>query len=447
MSIFPWILLSILLFGLLATASRAGADEARVPAPLTIEEARVAVTGHDVNRPDPFPGLGEFSWPGNIQRLDNGELLLVHSAGYAHVSFAEPRLTEENTRQNWLESGWDLDFSAPTGGRCMLTRSTDQGATWSKPETILDLPWDDRPYGLLRCPDGTLLCFINAQSSWYGFPKAPEPFRNILDGLNTQQCVIRSQDDGKTWSPPILLESPGNFYERSDAQPLLLSDGGILWPTYCKSTDRKHLFGAIHRSDDYGQTWRTLTTIQREGDARDVASDHAGNVDESALALLPDGRLMLTCRPDGASFYSSDEGVTWTRAGHLVNEGKFKAPSLYVLQDGTVVCVCTYQNLCVFLGRNGRESWTGPLPLDPSSYGYPGGLQLEDDSILVSYCSAGRAPNRVYVVRFRVNEARDGLELLPLNKPLSARQTQPETASLASAASPRLVGTPSSHRP
>ena len=98
----------------------------------------------------------------------------------------------------------------------------------------------------------------------------------------------------------------------------------------------------------------------------------------------------------------------------MLTKGKFKAPRLFVLSDGTIVCVCTYRNLQVFLGRNSGRQWTGPLDLDPGSYGYPGGLMLNDESMLVSYCSSGRSPNNVYVVRFRVNEERDDIELLPV---------------------------------
>jgi len=160
--------------------------------PLTIEQARITVTGHDVNRPDPFPGQGKFSWAGNIQRLASGELMLVHSAGYYHVSFAQPRLFEDKTRRDWLAKGWPLDFSAPTGGRSMATRSVDNGRSWGKPKTVIDLPLDDGAYGLLRCRNGTLLCFINVQASWYGFPEVPPGFKQDISGLNTQQCVVRS---------------------------------------------------------------------------------------------------------------------------------------------------------------------------------------------------------------------------------------------------------------
>ncbi|MEZ6048822.1 MAG: sialidase family protein [Planctomycetaceae bacterium] len=373
--------------------------------PLSIKEARVPITGSDFNRPDPFPGRGEFQWPGNVAQLSDGELLMVHSAGYYHVSFAQPRLIEPKLRENWLAEGWPLDFPAPTGGRSMLVRSSNAGLTWGKPHTLVDLPLDDCPYGLLRCDDGTLLCFINVQASWYGYDSAPTPFDKDLDGLNTQQCVVRSIDDGLTWSEPIWLKSPGKFYERSHAQPILLSDGGILWPTYFYDGGKEKLKGAIHRSDDQGQTWRHIST---------VASEEV-NVDEPAIAQLADSRFIMISRPDGACFYS-DDAVTWTKQGTLVTEGIFKAPRLFVLQDGTIVTVCTYRNLQVFLGRNGGESWVGPLDLDPQSYGYPGGIKLADESLLITYGSSGRAPNTLYAVRFRVNSERDNIELLPINK-------------------------------
>ena len=379
-----------------------------------IAKLRVAVTGHDVNRPKPFPGRGKFAWPGNMARLPDGELLLVHSAGYYHVSFAEPRLIEPTTRKRWLKQGWPLDFSAPTGGRSMLSRSKDGGKTWSRPRTLIDLPWDDAPYGLLRCNNGTLLCFINVQASWYGFDKAPQRFRKDLSGLNTKQCVVRSTDNGKTWSKPIWLKSAGTFYERSHAQPIKQPNGDILWPTYFKNAGNDRLHGAVHRSTDAGKNWMLLATIRRGGNTRDTASSASGNIDEPAIARLPDGRLFMITRPDGGYAFSKDNGKSWTFSGRLVTTGKFKAPRLFVLKDGTIVCVCTYRGLTVFMGKNAGKSWTGPISLDASSYGYPGGLKLADDTLLVSYCSSGRAPNRIFVARFRANEKRDGIELLPV---------------------------------
>lgn len=380
---------------------------------LDIKQARVLVTGATHNRPDPFPGLGDFiGWPGGIERLPSGELLLTHSAGYWHVSFAQPRKIEPNRRESWLKTNWPLDFPAPTGGRTMIVRSTDNGQTWCKPETLLDHRLDDGPHALFRCHDGTLLCFITIQASWYGYEKAPKEFENDIDGLNTQQFVIRSTDNGQTWSKLIPLASPGDFYERAHGgRPIQLADGGILWATYYQQSGvpflrKPYLRGAIRRSDDSGKTWKTISKIIRPDN----------NIDEPAIAQLKNDQLLLITRPDGAFFTSNDNGVTWADTKRrLVPAGsaKLKAPQLIVLADGTIVCVATWNQLRVWISTDHGQTWSKDIPLDTSSYGYPGSWVLNDDeSILLPYCASGRAPNHVYLVRFRVNEPRTGIELL-----------------------------------
>lgn len=133
----------------------------------------------------------------------------------------------------------------------------------------------------------------------------------------------------------------------------------------------------------------------------------AGNVQR-----LDDGRLLMVCRPDGGLFHSADEGVTWSETGRIPVTGTFKAPCLFVLSDGTVVCAATVGTLCVFLSSDHGRTWTESIILDKSAYGYPGGLNFEDDSLLVSYVERGNAPSRIYIVRFRVNESRNGIELV-----------------------------------
>ena len=376
--------------------------------PMTAREARICVTGYDHNRPDHFPGLGDFiGWAEAIERMPNGDLLLAHSAGYYHASFASPRQIEPELKKQYASEGWPVDYVAPTGGRSMVCRSTDNGKTWSKPELVVDYRLDDRPDALFTCRDGTVLCFVNVQASWYGYAKAPPGYERDINGLNTQQFVVRSIDNGKTWSDPIWIEPPvGATYERASSRPIQLDDGGILWATYCNSPDE--IFGAVHRSDDSGQTWKIQAVIRRENNK---------HVDEPAIAQLNDGRLIMVARPDGGVLYSDDEGVNWVDSGRtVVKKGKFKAPQLFVLQDGTVVTVGTWSNLRVWLSRDNGQTWTNDFPLDTSCYGYPGGLVLEDESILVSYCKSGVTPNRVYVIRFRVNGARNGIDLLPIGE-------------------------------
>ena len=104
----------------------------------------------------------------------------------------------------------------------MIARSQDEGKTWRQPKPITDFSLDDSPGTLFVCPNETILCFINVQASWYGFSQAPETFKNDLEGLNTRQCIIRSTDNGETWSQPIWFDSPGAFYQRSHAQAIQL---------------------------------------------------------------------------------------------------------------------------------------------------------------------------------------------------------------------------------
>ena len=375
---------------------------------LTVEQARLCVTGFDHNRPANFPGLGDFiGWARGIERAPNGDLLLVHSAGYWHVSFATPRVFHHETRKKWDKECWPLDYNAPTGGRSMMTRSKDEGKTWSQPKPITDFPLDDSPVTLLTCLDKTILCFINVQSSWYGFNQAPDMFKDDLAGLNTRQCVMRSIDGGESWSQPLWFDSPGTFYERSHAQAIQLPDGGILWPTYCADQGKKQLFGAIHRSDDSGLTWQTISTIHR----RDL------DVDEPAIARFESGLLVMVSRPDGGIFLSDDNGISWNESGRIVESGVLKAPRLIILPDQTLVCIATYQgSLHLFLSRGEVEqalNWT-PISLDSSCYGYPGGRLMEDGSLLVPYCESGRAPNRVYLIRLRIHEDRDSTEFLAI---------------------------------
>ena len=95
----------------------AGAIEVRAAEKrLTYKQARICVTGYDTNRPDGFAGLGDFiGWAGGLEKLPGGGWLLAHSAGYWHVSFAQPRLIAEPTRKKWKADGWPLEFPAPTG--------------------------------------------------------------------------------------------------------------------------------------------------------------------------------------------------------------------------------------------------------------------------------------------------------------------------------------------
>lgn len=342
---------------------------------------RRKIVGWDVNPPDPFPGFGGTVGLGqDCAELANGDWLLVFHAGYWHVSMATPFVVPDRLVAKWRESGMRADIDAPQGGRIMAIRSRDGGVTWSKPETILNGRWDEGPVGLSKLTDGTLLLFVNNQASWYGLDKAPEGHLPV----NTRIGVMRSGDNGCSWSEPVWLESGNAFYQRAYAQALELPDGTLLYPTYCNPGSGGLLFGALHRSDDKGRSWRPISTIKRE-DGKDL--------DEPSIVRLPDRRLMLITRLDAAIFYSEDNGCSW-EFSHCAPFAPLKPSRFALLNDGTVVIWMTsHGRLRASWSTDDGRTWHvdadgKPFALDPDHYGYPGGFLMPDESVFVVYYDA-----------------------------------------------------------
>lgn len=418
---------------LLGVTEAQTADQSKV-AGLPLDEARICITGFDHNRPDPFPGLGDFiGWVGGVNRLANGELLCVHSAGYWHVSFATPVILKESLVEPYTKAGFDPKHKAPTGGRIMACRSKDNGKTWSKPVTVYNGPLDCRPSASFVTSKGTVVVMVNMQASWYGFPEAPAGHQK----LNTRQLVIRSTDHGHTWSEPQPLKSSGNYYTRGRSRGLELPDGGILWASYDMNRGSSLLDGTIHRSDDDGKSWEIISIIRRrkpEGDDLDakdlVVSGDADrflqlgtpeddkwiDTDEADLARLSDGRIVLIARPDGGVLVSDDDGVTWRQISR-VGPSYVYAPSFVVLGDDTLVLTSGGSaGQSIHLSTDGGRTWSEAIQVDPEVYGYGRLTLLKDESMLLSYVERHSTPQRCLMVRLKVNSARNGIELLPIGE-------------------------------
>ncbi len=368
-------------------------------------DCRRMLIGPGVNQPDPHPGYAGFvGWQCPI-RLRNGVWLVSFSSGYWHASPPTPLRVDAETLEEWVRLGFPTNVDAPTGGRAMLIRSGDEGVTWSKPRTIIDTPWDDRSPALLQLPDGVILCsfFTYSGADARKHPK-----------LAHRTNIVRSFDGGRTWEQtPRLLPSPF-IADATDGPPILLQDGSALLAVYGAPKEGGPEQQAIFRTADSGETWELLSVVK---------ADH--ELSEEGIAQLPDGRLVMICRPEGDITWSDDGGRTWTPP---VTFGmRMYEPGLLVLQDGTLLCLHGSYGAGGFraiFSTDGGRTWIAPaadhgFAVDPTVYGYGRGIVLPDGSVFAACIHTGghttedAQTEALWGIRLRVRADHSGIDVLP----------------------------------
>jgi sialidase-1 len=327
------------------------------------------------------------------------------SAGYWHASPPTPLRFPAATLEEWYKLGMPKDFDAPRGGRMMLVRSTDEGKTWSKPETILDTPADDRHPSFLQLPDGTILCSFFTYVGQGDIKSDPS--------LAHHTWVIRSLDNGRTWEQePRPLPSPF-LAEESDGPMALLKDGSVMLVVNGTRGDGKPDQAAFFSSKDRGVSWELVSTL---------GTDH--ELLEPTVAQLPDGKLVMMARPEGDIAWSEDSGRTWTTP--MTFGMRLFAPSLCVLQDGTLLLLHGSYGaggLRAIFSTDSGHTWIAPDPkfgfLVDQSYGYGKAMELPDGSLFIVNLSTGghatqdAKTNSVRCIRMKVRADHSGIDLLP----------------------------------
>ena len=275
---------------------------------------RRMLVGPGVNQPQPYPGYEGFVGWAAIARTKTGALIVTFSSGYWHAS---PPTEPESPTAEFAEtfkklSGVDIStIHAPRGGRAEIMRSEDGGLTWSRPEVMLDTPWDDRAPSAVGLSNGPLVASLFT-----------------YDWKAVRTAIIRSFDDGKTWEQtPRYPEVPFK-YSATDGRPLELPDKSLPLAVYGGDDRSKHDTeqNAVLQSRDGRATWQSLGTIKAPYE-----------LSESSVARLRDGRLILITRPEGAVSWSSDGGHTWAEPVRL--PVRMADPWPLTLRDGTLLCV------------------------------------------------------------------------------------------------------------
>lgn len=214
---------------------------------------------------------------------------------------------------------WNTYFDLQADIDIGFQKSSDGGRTWSKMKVAMDmgeyggLPKDQNGTGdpCVLVDEVTGNIFIFAIWS-HGLEGSYSIFNSKtgIDPIDVAQLVmVRSSDEGKTWSAPVsltpMVKDPAwSTIFQGPGRGITMSDGTLVVPIQVWDKDKKPLAGIMY-SKDHGTTWKVS----------EMATDH---VCEDQVVETQPGVLMLNMRNHGTQdrarkvFTTSDLGETWT---------------------------------------------------------------------------------------------------------------------------------------
>lgn len=218
----------------------------------------------------------------------------------------------------------------------VMRRSTDNGTSWSKIETIVDYPLGESasdPSMILDETTGELFLFFN--------------YMNLdLEKDVYYLKMVSSKDNGKTWSTPIDLTSQITKPEWKKDFKFITSGRGIQTQSgdliHTLVNLEKGLF--LFKSQDHGKTWKLQETPILPAD-------------ESKVMELSDGTLMINSRVNNLGIRyvhtSKDGGITWTSKpeNQLIDSGCNASFVRYSLKNKK-----GSKNILLFSNPNSKDS-------------------------------------------------------------------------------------------
>lgn len=190
-----------------------------------------------------------------------------------------------------------------------MSRSTDKGQSWEPMQVIMDMgpPHNKNGIGdpsvlVDRLTNTIWIAAVWAQDNngWNGSGPGMTPQET------TQFVLVKSSDDGKTWSKPInitpqIKDSAWHLLCQSPGKGITLRDGTLVFPAQFRDENRVPHSTLIY-SKDRGTTWT-------------IGTGAKSNTTECQIVELNDDSLMLNMRDDrGGSrsvYTTKDLGKTW----------------------------------------------------------------------------------------------------------------------------------------
>jgi sialidase-1 len=189
----------------------------------------------------------------------------------------------------------------------LLRRSFDGGKTWSPVQKLADKGEDTigNPAPVVERKTGTIFLLMTSNPGNLGE-------KTITEGSNYRAAraiwIIRSKDDGATWTQPLEItaqvkHADWTWYATGPGNGIQTRTGRLVIACDHNRREGDVRFSHIIYSDDRGETWK-------------IGGIAEGKTNESAVAELKDGQLLLNMRSyhgkhRRAIQRSRDGGLTW----------------------------------------------------------------------------------------------------------------------------------------
>jgi hypothetical protein len=286
----------------------------------------------------------------------------------------------------------------------VVSRSTDNGATWSSPVTVFEssasTPAPDKNWLAVNDYPGTPNSG-RLVSTWTGF------VTNAAGAQTSVHLIASSSDDrGATWSTPVNVTPVGSLNQGS--QPVFLPDGSlaVLYITFLNPNNVTTLNLACKRSLDGGRTFpATATSVVPIMEAWDDPQMRDGVFLPSATVARGTGEMFVTYvavvagTPRIFVTRSADRGATWSRpvvASDQPTGISVMNPSITASPDGRTVSVFfmdmrdapngrDFVDFYLAMSFDGGASWQPNLRLSEMSSEIRYGPQTSRGTMLGDY--------------------------------------------------------------
>ncbi|MDG5798935.1 sialidase family protein [Marinilabiliaceae bacterium ANBcel2] len=305
-----------------------------------------------------------------------------------------------------------------------MSRSTDGGQTWEPMKVIMDMgEWGGHPPRRNGIGDPAVLYDPNTNTLWAaalwisGMSPDKMLWWHSQPGMSPEETgqfvLVKSTDDGKTWSDPInitdqIKDPEWQLMFMGPGRGITMDDGTIVFAAQFKEDiGEKAIDGGDYVSHS------TIVYSKDGGETWEIGTGAKPNTTEAQVVQLDDGSLMLNMRDDinriekgegngRAVAITNDMGKTWTT--HPSSNSALREPNCmaslldhYTVIDGEEQQVLLFSNpdsktarvdMTIKVSIDGGHTWPKEnqvLLNQNHGFGYSCMSMVDDNSVGIVY--------------------------------------------------------------